>query len=729
MKSYLLITVLLVGLQALTAQTNNIFVNFDDVDMAFSTFSSAQFQKVLNPSKTGINTSNYVGQVTSSSGSTYEGIYNSTLYAPMDFSVMKTFKMKVLSPRIGNVAFKLEYSLNKTVDYITVKTATTKVGEWEDIYFDFPAAKTNLYDRIVISFDMDDNTHNGEKWYFDDVTLTTKPAISSLTLPNVFSSNMVMQQNTLTSVWGWASAGESVEITAGWGTAVTVIADPKGKWSAKIQTPTAIAGQATPYTLTFKTTTKVITLTNVLIGDVWICSGQSNMEYTMTPNLPWTRGVFNYFSEIAAANFPSIRLFKVPRNPQAIVANNCGGTWLECNPTNVAAISGVAYYFARELFQHPSVNIPIGILVTAHGGSNCQTWISREALVADQELKTAIIDPYDASPTSGNPENRPTNLYNGMISPLVPFGIKGALWYQGEANASSYGIYPKLMNTLINDWRTRWGLGDFPFYYVQLPAYSSTNWAAMRDAQTTVLTTTKTGMAVSLDIVDSDPANIHPENKREIGERLAKWALAKDYGQSIVFSGPVYKSAVVQGNKMLISFHPTTIGTGLKSKDAAPLREFEICGSNGVFYPADAVISGNTVEVSSVNITQPAIVQYAFKANPLPNLTNNEGFPAAPFKTSTWNNAIVINGVVSGIKEISNSTAFKISADGKMLYSNLQLPARVQIFDITGKLLLSSKTEPGEAINISKLCSGVYVFESQSAKQVSTYKLVKRQVE
>jgi sialate O-acetylesterase len=729
MKNYtlFLLVLLLSGIQELTAQTNNIFVNFDDLDMSFLTFSGAQFSKVSNPSKTGINTSENAGQVISSSNSTYEGIYNSVAYSPMNLSVMKTYKMKVLSPRIGNIAFKLEFTPNKAVDYISVTVPTTKVGEWEEIYFDLPAAKTNLYDHIVISFDMGDNTHNGEKWYFDDITLTTRPAISALTLPNVFSSNMVLQQNSQTAFWGWAGANENVEINAGWGPVTTVTADAKGKWITKIQTPKAVPGQATPYNLTFKTTTKSITLTNILIGDVWLCSGQSNMEYTMTPNLPWTRGVKNFTTEIAAANYPNIRLYKIPRNAQAQVAENCGGTWLECNPTNVAAFSGVAYYFGRELNQNSEINIPIGLLLTAYGGSSCQAWMSREVLATDAEFKTKILDPYDAAPTTPNPENRPTNLYNGMVAPLIPFGIKGALWYQGESNASNGAFYTKLCSAMFQDWRTKWGLGDFPLYFVQLPAYTDPNWPAFRDAQTNMLLTPNTGMAVTIDIIDSDPINIHPENKLEVGQRLAKWAMAKDYRQNVVFSGPIYKSNIVQGNKIIISFHSATIGTGLLSKDNTVLKEFEICGSNNIFYQADAIIVGNTVEVSSPNVTVPTVVKYAYSASPITNFTNKEGLPATPFKTSTWNNAIVVNNsIISGV-EHTNLTSKQICKNpaNNVLNVHFSMTTQLQIFNLQGKLIRSVKVNPVAEMDISALENALYLVKAINDEGIFTAKFIK----
>jgi sialate O-acetylesterase len=555
------------------------------------------------------------------------------------------------------------------------------------------------------------------------ISLLLPAQISKITLSNVFSSNMVLQQDVQTSLWGWAAANDSVEITASWGERVKVQTGTDNRWIAKIQTPKAIHGIAPKYTLTFKGSTNTVVLSNILIGDVWICSGQSNMGYYMTPNLPYTRGVPNYTTEIAAANYPNIRLFTVGSNPQTKPVDNCTGSWLECNPTNVAYFSAVAYFFGRELYQNSNINIPIGLLVTTYGGSACEAWTSREALAANETLKTTYLDPYDASPTTIGA----TTLYNGMIAPLIPFSFKGTIWYQGEANASNGTDYYKtLCSAMLHDWRAKWGLGNFPFYFVQLQVYTNTLWPAFRDAQTSMLTDLNTGMAVTIDLVDPDPTNVHPMNKYEVGQRLALWATAKTYGQDITYSGPVYKSCTIQGNKMIISFHPATLGSGLMSKDGRALTEFKIAGANNVFYAADALIDGNTIVVSSPSVPSPTIVSYAYSANPVPNFINKEGLPAAPFKTDTWNFNI---DFTTGVNNVNAENELIISNPVKntLIVSALTTIKSIDVYDISGKRVMTKNATNATKIeiNMNTLKNGIYLLKiRQSDGRETTRKFI-----
>ena len=696
-----------------------IVCNFDNVIAPTGAWGNNSISIAGNPSGTG-----NVGLVSVPASNTAGFVFNTT--NKINTAVQEKLKFKVFATQAFSFSLiKLESKANNTIyQQIAQYLPYSTPNQWQDFSIDLTSYGANLYDVITL-MPMAWANAPAFTFYIDDVMLTVKPAYNTVTLPNVFSSNMLLQQNMQTALWGWALPNDSVKITAGWGQNAAAKAGADGKWSTSIQTPKAIPGQPTPYTLTFEGTTNTVQLNNVLIGDVWVCSGQSNMEYNMNVVSGGTRGVTNYASEIAAANYPNIRLFKVAKTARIKPTDNCDGTWLECNPTNVASFSAVAYYFGREINQNSQVNIPIGLLEAAYGGSRCEAWISRETLAADTEFNTKILAPYDAAPLAVNPEYRPTNLFNAMLAPIIPYGIKGALWYQGEANTLDGAFYTKLCGAMLQDWRTRWGVGNFPFYYVQLPAYTDPNWPSFRDAQTNMLTIANTGMAVTVDIVDSSPTDVHPENKLEVGQRLAKWALAKDYGQNITYSGPVYKSNTVQGNKMIISFHPATIGTGLISKDGAALKEFQIAGSDAVFYAATANIVGNTVEVSSPNVAIPVVVKYAYTAALQPNLMNKEGLPAAPFKTDTWNNAINILSVISAVDNVSsqNQLIYPNPVKDILFVESTDIIKSVEVYDVSGKIILKKNSENKSKVelNMSQFQHGIYFLKvyEKSGREVN----------
>jgi sialate O-acetylesterase len=698
--------------QSIQSQSGGIYANFDNIDCAFSVQNAAIFQKVANPNISGINTSANVGAYTSTPTSTADGISNTTVFTKMDLSTMKSFKMKVLSPRIGNITFRLQNSTTPTVDFVMAYATNTKVGEWEDIYFDFPTAKTNLYDQILLLFDNYDNTHASENWYFDDIILTSIQPVSKVSVPNVFSNNMVLQQDMMVSIWGWAAANDNVVITGSWGETVTVKAGSDNKWTAKIQTPKAIPGQSPAYTLSLKGTNNTLVLSNILIGDVWLCTGQSNMQL----QLKATTGAS---AEAAAANYPNIRLLPILANPIATPQTNVDGSWRECNPTNAWPFSAVAYYFGREVFKN--TNIPIGLISAPLGASKAESYTKRETLIADPTLKTTYVNPYDANPT-GSPynvhQNIPGWMFNSNIAPILTFGIKGNIWYQGESNVDKPTTHTKLTEVMIKDWRTLWGIGDFPFYIVQLPDYSDTRWTVFRDIQTNVLTIPNTGMAVTLDTGES--TNLHPVQKELVGKRLALWALAKTYGKSITYSGPMFKSKEIQGNKIIISYHPTSIGTGLKLKDGTVPREFKIAGADGVFYNGMATIVGNTVQVTSPMVANPVSVTYAYNNAPLPNLINKEGLPAAPFNTLTWNNAVNLTGLVSGIDDVNvddNTFSISVLKDKLILYSSYNIQS-ADIYDVSGKIILKNRfaNENNAEINTKGLHDGIYIVKVKTTE-------------
>jgi sialate O-acetylesterase len=557
----------------------------------------------------------------------------------------------------------------------------------------------------------------------------------SLTLPSVLSSNMVMQQDIQAALWGWGSPNESVQISASWGQTANATADASGKWSTKIQTPKAIAGtNQTKHTLTFTGKNNTVTLSNILIGDVYLCSGQSNMGYVMQENSPWTLGVLDFQNEIAAANYPNIRINRPNSNPQYVALENNGCSWSECSPSTIANFPAVPYYFARQLYNNANINIPIGLLVPAVGGSSVQSWTRREALAADPVLKSTVLDPFDQNPTLAY-ATASTVLYNGMIAPLVPFSIKAFLWYQGEANNGSNNYenyYTKLCSTMLADWRGLWGQGDIPFYYVQMPAYQYMS-PGLRDQQTNMLTVPNTGMAVALDLADADLTNIHPRNKKDVGIRLAKIAEAKIYQQNVVYAGPMLKSFSVEGNKIRIKFHAASIGSGLASRDGQALTHFQIAGSDNNFVTATAVVDGSDVLVSASTVINPVNVAFAYSSTAIPNLINKEGLTACPFRTDKWNYNITVDAAPNALKKNTANEILKVypvPATNNLFLEmdNSEQKISYSIFDITGKLVQSANNESflhNHQIDISTISGGYYTIRLCSNNTIFSSKFIK----
>ena len=638
---------------------------------------------------------------------------------------------------------------------------------------------------------------------------TLPPLFSKITLPELFSDNMVLQQQTDAPIWGKATPKKTVTVHTSWNNQTySTQADENGKWQLKVKTPQA----GGPYTITISGEKK-LTLNNVLIGEVWICSGQSNMEMEVAG----FGKVLNHEQEILAANYPNIRLLHVEKNtsPQPLEGFKTRDKWQICSPATIADFSAVGYFFGRNLFQQ--LNIPIGLISTSWGGTVAEAWTSGESLELmpdfkkevqtiksrsmdeaiaayekekkqwdslvsfedkgfsflsawadarfdvstwsnmqlpnlwenaglpdfdgtvwfrktidipgewqgkELQLRLAMVDDEDITyfngiqigatsghnvkriytipgklvkagkstiivrvsdtgggggiyggqkemdlslsknaqstiiPLAGNwqyftglnyskfpkaprfPKNEPnipTVLYNAMIHPLVPFSIKGAIWYQGESNADKSAQYRDLFPLMIHDWRKQWN-SDFPFYFVQLANYMEekpepqhSNWPLLREAQLQTLRLDNTGMAVTIDIGDAQ--DIHPRNKQDVGKRLALNALAKTYGKQIIYSGPIFDSYQLEGDKIRIRFQHAD---GLKAKTDNKLTGFAIAGPDHKFYWADAVIEGKDVVVSSSNVSFPVAVRYAWADNPVCNLYNSADLPASPFRTDNW---------------------------------------------------------------------------------------------
>ena len=488
-------------------------------------------------------------------------------------------------------------------------------------------------------------------------------AVADIKLPAIIGDNMVLQQGGKVSIWGWADSGEEVTAGVSWNSMKwSVTADKDGKWSFRLNPPKA--GRPHEMTLTGK---NAITIKNILVGEVWVCSGQSNMQMAVQSSA-------NSKQEIAGAGYPKIRLFSVKRKVAEKPQSDCEGSWSECSPETVPGFSAAAYFFGREL--HKQLKVPIGLIHTSWGGTPAEAWTRREVLEANpdcapilkryadavarypqamEEHKQKLVEWKQAAEKAkadgkksprrprepfgpGNPHS-PAGLYNAMIAPLIPYGIQGAIWYQGESNAGRAYQYRTLFGGMIKNWRDDWGRGKFSFLFVQLanfmkvkPEPDESAWAELREAQSMTLALPNTGMAVIIDI--GDAVDIHPKNKQDVGKRLALWALADTYGKKLVYSGPIYKSMKADGGRIVLSFDH--VGGGLIAKGDEQLKGFSIAGADRKFVWADAKIEGDTVVVSSDKVSEPAAVRYAWADNPVCNLYNQESLPASPFRTDDW---------------------------------------------------------------------------------------------
>jgi sialate O-acetylesterase len=485
-------------------------------------------------------------------------------------------------------------------------------------------------------------------------------------LPAVIGDNMVLQTGTRVSLWGWADPNEEINVHVSWSKVDwTIQADSQGKWIFQTASPQT----GGPYEIAFKGKT-TITVKNILAGEVWACSGQSNMEMAVQSSA-------NAKEEIAAADYPQIRLFTVEKKVAEKPLDDCKGKWVVCSPQTAGGFSAAGYFFGREL--HKEIKQPIGLIHTSWGGTPAEAWTSPAALQENPNLepiltrykqaletlpqamtkykedlakwqeavKQAKADGKQPPSRPGAPlgpdnPNSPSGLYNAMIAPLVPYTIRGVIWYQGESNAGRAYQYRDLFPTMIKSWWTAWeqeGQEDFAFLFVQLANFmpvkeepGDSTWAELREAQLMTLELPNTGMAVITDI--GDAKDIHPKNKQDVGKRLALWALANTYGKNVVYSGPMYKSMVKKGHTIVLDFNH--LGGGLVAKGGEPLKGFAIAGADRKFVWADAKIDGDKIVVSSEKVADPVSVRYAWADNPVCNLYNKAGLPASPFRTDTW---------------------------------------------------------------------------------------------
>jgi len=490
-------------------------------------------------------------------------------------------------------------------------------------------------------------------------------ARANISLPDVISTGMVLQQRQRVPIWGKADPGEVITVRFA-GQSKKTTAAMNGTWLVRLD---PMRANATPVTMSIAGKSP-IELKNILVGEVWLVAGQSNMQRLLSETA-------NGDAAIAAANHPLIRLFNVSRQVAFKHAPPPLGTWQACSPQKVKEFSAAGYYFGVELEKE--LQVPIGLINSSYGGSQAEAWTPVDYLLVSDDLRPTVERTkiweeerprvraeYDealkkwrgeadkARAAGARPQPSPavpdalreyriaSSIYDGMIAPLIPFLIRGAIWYQGESNEARAQQYGVLLPTMIRAWRERWGEGNFPFGIVQLPNYRDPRaepadeaWSHLREAQRrTGLNAPNTGLIVTIDIGEAH--DIHPKNKLEVGKRMALWALADVYGRKLTKSGPMFREAKIAGQRIILTF--TEVGQGLRVRDGDKLDEFAIAGADHMWHWAEAkIVAKDRIEVWSDSVPQPLALRYAFNNNPRhPNLTNETGLPAAPFRTDDW---------------------------------------------------------------------------------------------
>lgn len=482
-------------------------------------------------------------------------------------------------------------------------------------------------------------------------------AQAELKLPSIFGHHMVLQRDMENPIWGWAEPNAGVSINFA-GKAIAAKADADGRWKAKLP---SLPGSSHAMNLTITSGSDKITLSNIVMGEVWICSGQSNMQWSVDQS-------YDPDLEKATANYPNIRLISVPQVGTQEEQDDFDGQWDICTPATVGQFSGVGYFFGRQL--HQTLGVPIGLIDNAWGGSAAEAWVERGVLEKDgrfddyiaQWVETEKTFDYEkamaewrtkaeaAKAAGKNPpraprntlagQHRPGNLWAGVLHPTIGYGIRGTIWYQGESNAGRAYQYDDLFGLMITEWRKAWGQGDFPFYWVQLADFrdevdtpGENDWAELREAQTNTLALPNTGQAVIYDI--GEGRDIHPRDKQNVGKRLARIALAKDYGIPVHYQSPSYKSMEIKGNKAVLTFE--NVGSTLYTFDTRDAVGFAVAGEDKTWYNATGKLVGkDKVEVTSPDVESPVAVRYAWAVNPVANLRSREGLPVVPFRTDDW---------------------------------------------------------------------------------------------
>ena len=459
-------------------------------------------------------------------------------------------------------------------------------------------------------------------------------------LNSIFQDGMVLQQQSEATIWGTSKPNETITLNGSWKLRRnTTKADNNGHWKTTIKTPKA----GGPYQLLVSSPSKIITLKDVLIGEIWVCGGHNNMQWKMR-----SFGANHWAEDVAKADFPQIRYCYISQKLSLTPQENVTCNWSRCSPSTVLNYGAIPYFFGSKL--HQELNVPIGLIATNWAGSSVQSWMSRDFLGQKFPKHKEIFDEQDAlaeqlpAVFTRNPSipksinQKSSNLaYNTMLHPITPFTIKGAIWYQGKSNISDPKQYRTLFPALIQNWREEWGQGDFPFYYVQNAPfhykYVPIPIAFFREAQTMSLSTPNTGMVVTMDA--NSPGSAIPRRKKPVGERLANLALVNDYGKTgLNPNSPLLNEFKIIDSSIQLTFHNAE--TGLTSRDGKPLTHFTIAGSDQKFHPATATIKDQQIIVSSPKVSSPVAVRFAWGNADGPNLMNKAGLPAPSFRTDTW---------------------------------------------------------------------------------------------
>jgi sialate O-acetylesterase len=460
--------------------------------------------------------------------------------------------------------------------------------------------------------------HSYFAFFFFLFLSVSSSSFAQLRLPAVLSSGMVLQQKDSATLWGWSEPGSTVHVTTGWNNVTdSVISTNGATWKLKVATPAA----GGPFDITIRSA-DTVKLTDVMIGEVWLCSGQSNMEWN------YNAGEKDIPADLSNPPNPMIRFFDVAKATSAYPQDDLKAKWVICDSNSLKSITAVGYFFGKKISKE--LNVPVGIINSSWGGTPAEVWTPAELVSDDAQLaaatdklnKTSMWWPWKQGVT-----------YNAMIAPITNFNIAGALWYQGEANVPANDTYTKLLTTMIDSWRSKWNK-QFPFYYVQIAPFTygddNINGALLQEAQTRAMSHPNVGMVVITDLIDS-VSNIHPSHKREVGNRLANWALSQTYHQNgIVYRSPEFEKAEKKSGKVELSF--TNVPTTLKSSDKT-VKGFTISDASGQWFPADAKITGNRITVSNKKVKDPAEVRYAFTNTLIGNVSSAEGLPLTPFRT------------------------------------------------------------------------------------------------
>jgi sialate O-acetylesterase len=483
-------------------------------------------------------------------------------------------------------------------------------------------------------------------------------APANIKLSSLLSSNMVLQRDSDVNIWGWADPGEEVRVDVGWSRSpVSVVADADGRWLARVKT----TGASGPYTVTLHGKNDIF-LANIMLGEVWVCSGQSNMEFTIKALGGWGSYYREDKEDLSKHDYTGLRIFTVLKDTANAPLDTCRGTWVIADTSSVENSSATAFFFGRELYRR--LNVPVGLIVSSWGGTPAETWTRMEYVENDKDLQFYLSDP---NKSQWGPA-RPALLYNAMIYPLIKYGIKGVIWYQGESNRNDARLYTKLMTALITNWRHDWDEGDLPFYYVQIAPYQydePLSGTLLREAQLKTLAVPNTGMAVTMDI--GNIHNIHPKNKQEVGRRLALWAFAKTYGVQVpACSGPLYRAMKKEGGRIRLFFDHSDGGLVMHGGAA---DEFFIAGADRNFVPAQAAIEGETVIVCSPAVAEPEAVRFAFADTAVSSLFNKVGLPASSFRTDDWPVVTDIVSLLAGY----DSSAHAIRIDPPQRAQDIQI--------------------------------------------------------